>query len=251
MAIPERTVAAMLATVRDAALADDLPRAIVDGFEQVIGVDYVTYDEFGRTGTRFYANPAPPPEVAEGWTRHGHEHPSLADFRATGRGGTRRLSDVISQRRLRALGLWATVFRPLRIRHQLNLTLYASGSRVIGVGLSRIGRDFSDDERDVAELVRAELEQIVLAREGPPAETLTGLGLTAREAEILSLSFRRTSAEVARVLGISERTVEKHLEHVYAKLGVTGRRAAVAAALGHNEPRRGAGAAERDGLENR
>lgn len=251
MAIPERTVVAMLATIRRAALADDLPAAIVGTFEHVIGVDYATYDEFGPTGASVYAKPAAPAEVEAAWHRYGNEHPSLLDFKATGRGGTRRLSDVISQRRLRGLGLWAHVFRPLRIRHQLNLTLYASGSRVIGVGLSRTGRDFSDGELHVADLVRAELEHIVVAREGPPAELLTTHGLTRREAEILSLSFRRTSAEVAEMLGISERTVEKHLEHVYEKLGVSGRRAAVAAALGHNGHRRGAGAAERDGLENR
>lgn len=251
MRLSEGTVAAMLATVREAALAEDLPRAIVEGFEQIIGVDYATYDEFGPTGARVFARPVAPDDVVAAWHRYGNEHPSLVDFKATGRGGIRRLSDVISQRRLRQLALWAHVFRPLRIRHQLNLTLYASGSRVLGVGLSRTGRDFSDEELSVAELVRAQLEHIVATREGPPAEALLAGGLTQREAEILSLSFRRTSAEVAQVLGISERTVEKHLENVYEKLGVTGRRAAVAAALGHNEPRRGAGAAERDGLENR
>lgn len=220
MAISERAVAAMLATVREAAVADDLPRAIVDGFDEVVGADYVTYDEFGPEGARVFARPAALPEAAAAFRRYGNEHPSLALLRETGDPRTRRLSDVISQRRLRRLGLWAHVFRPLGIRHQLNLALHVSGERVIGVGLSRMGRDFTDEELAAAELLRVELGKLVAARHGPPPEAFVALGLTQREAEVLSLSAARKSAAVASVLGISERTVEKHLEHAYAKLGV-------------------------------
>jgi len=48
--------------------------------------------------------------------------------------------------------------------------------------------------------------------------------LTRREHEVLSLvALGWTNCEVAGRLAISARTVEKHLEHVYAKLGVSGR----------------------------
>jgi DNA-binding CsgD family transcriptional regulator len=228
VAISEGTVAAMLATVREAAVADDLPRAIVTAFEEVLGVDYATYDEFGPEGARVYANPVPEPEIAASFRRHGHEHPSLVDFYATGDPSTRRLSDVTSQRRLRRLALWSHVFRPLGIRHQLNLPLHTSGERLIGVGLSRTGRDFSDEELSIAELLRVELGHIVAARHGPPPEEFVRLGLTSREAEVLSLSAVRTSAQVGTLLSISERTVEKHLEHAYAKLGVSNRAEALA-----------------------
>lgn len=229
MAIPEGTVAAMLAAVREAAVADDLPRAIVHGLEGVFGADYVTYDEFGPEGARVHALPAPPPpDVAVAYRRFGREHPSLVDFQATGDPSTRRLSDLTSQRRLRRLGLWAHVFSPLGIRHQLNFVLHGSGERVIGAGLSRIGRDFSDEELSVAELLRVELGRIVAARQGPPPEQFRDHGLTPREAEVLSLAAARTSAQVASLLSISERTVEKHLEHAYAKLGVGSRGQALA-----------------------
>lgn len=228
--IPARTVAAMLATVREAALAEDHPRAIVSALHSVIDVDYVTYDEFGPRGAITIAEPDSPSAV-EAFDRHAHEHPSLVDYRRTGRRVTRRLSDLITQRQLRNLGLWADVFRPLGIRYQLNLAVHASGPWLIGIGLSRTGRDFTDEERLVAELLRIELGHVVAAREGPPPEQLEQAGLTAREAEVLSLATHRTNAEVARVLHLSERTVAKHLEHAYAKLGVSTRQEALAVAL--------------------
>jgi DNA-binding NarL/FixJ family response regulator len=40
-----------------------------------------------------------------------------------------------------------------------------------------------------------------------------------------------SSAEIAETLVVSRRTVEKHLENVYCKLGVDNRTAAVAAAF--------------------
>ena len=58
------------------------------------------------------------------------------------------------------------------------------------------------------------------------------LGLTVRQAEILARLIEGASpGDVARELGISKSTVDKHLEHVYRKLGVATRTDAVAAAL--------------------
>lgn len=64
------------------------------------------------------------------------------------------------------------------------------------------------------------------------SEPLQGLGLTAREADVLYGCVENQSrAEVGCALGISERTVQKHLENLYAKLNVTTRVAAVTKAL--------------------
>ncbi|MEV6696447.1 MULTISPECIES: response regulator transcription factor [unclassified Streptomyces] len=55
--------------------------------------------------------------------------------------------------------------------------------------------------------------------------------LSAREREVLALVAKGTSnKEIARVLFISEATVKTHLTHVYGKLGVKDRAAAVAVA---------------------
>lgn len=51
--------------------------------------------------------------------------------------------------------------------------------------------------------------------------------LSAREREILEwLAKGKSNADIGAILGISARTVQKHLEHVYAKLGVESRLAA-------------------------
>ncbi len=68
----------------------------------------------------------------------------------------------------------------------------------------------------------------------PGPEHLRRLGLTRREAEVLALVAEgRTNDAIAALLVISPRTVKKHLEGVYAKLGVSSRAAAVSAALAH------------------
>jgi len=57
-------------------------------------------------------------------------------------------------------------------------------------------------------------------------------GLTHRESEILEwVSRGKTNWEIALILNISARTVQKHLEHVFQKLGVETRTAAAAKVL--------------------
>lgn len=56
--------------------------------------------------------------------------------------------------------------------------------------------------------------------------------LTTREAEVLNwLAGGKANREIAEILGMSPKTVNKHLERVYMKLGVENRAAAVAMAI--------------------
>ena len=65
------------------------------------------------------------------------------------------------------------------------------------------------------------------ARNDQTAGLLHRLGLTRREAEVLLMvTSGHTIAGTASRLGVSPRTVEKHVEHVYDKLGLDGRVAA-------------------------
>ena len=79
-------------------------------------------------------------------------------------------------------------------------------------------------------------ETMILLRQGAPAvnaahKRLSGAVLTPRETEVLSwLAKGKTNRDIADILGMSPRTVNKHLEHIFEKLGVETRTAAAAIA---------------------
>lgn len=59
-------------------------------------------------------------------------------------------------------------------------------------------------------------------------------GLTPREVDVVvQLARGRSNPEIAELLGVSRRTVTSHLEHVYTKLGVSGRTEAALFAMRH------------------
>ena len=61
------------------------------------------------------------------------------------------------------------------------------------------------------------------------AMVLKPLGLTQREADVLAWASQgKSNKEVGSILALSARTVGKHLEHIYSKLGVESRTAAAA-----------------------
>ncbi|MBI4754553.1 MAG: helix-turn-helix transcriptional regulator [Betaproteobacteria bacterium] len=79
-------------------------------------------------------------------------------------------------------------------------------------------------------------ECYLLLRERTPAlslDRLAALSLTPREREVLVwVAAGKTNAEVAEIIGARPRTVHKHLERIFSKLGVETRTAAVARAFG-------------------
>jgi DNA-binding CsgD family transcriptional regulator len=86
-------------------------------------------------------------------------------------------------------------------------------------------------------------EWLVVLREDSEAALLDALArtfrdLTPREVEVLYWVIRgKTNRDIGDILSLSPRTVHKHLEHVFEKLGVETRTAAAALALGRVGPR--------------
>ncbi|MEK8051066.1 response regulator transcription factor [Ideonella sp. DXS22W] len=74
------------------------------------------------------------------------------------------------------------------------------------------------------------LLSLAAAGEATPSRLASAM-LTPRETEVLSwVAKGKTNRDVADILGMSPRTVNKHLEHVFEKLGVETRAAAAALA---------------------
>jgi DNA-binding CsgD family transcriptional regulator len=124
---------------------------------------------------------------------------------------------------------------------RLSFTLPLDGDRVLQVRLRSDGSDVRF-ERDLIErahplfvrLWTVAVELTALRRrlnsgaedDGGPllAAALRGQRLTVRQAEVLvTVAHGRSNRDTAKSLGLSERTVQKHLEHCYRTLGVTGR----------------------------
>jgi DNA-binding CsgD family transcriptional regulator len=83
------------------------------------------------------------------------------------------------------------------------------------------------DELALVELLRPPLREAagrIAAR-----ERRARAGLTRRETQVLEhVAAGDSNTQVARRLGVRPRTIDKHLEHAYAKLGVASRTAAIA-----------------------
>jgi len=90
-----------------------------------------------------------------------------------------------------------------------------------------------------AEIIDSEQWVILLREESDAAQIevlMTIFKLTLRESEVLYWATKgKTSRDIGDVLGSSPRTINKHLEHVFVKLGLETR--TVAAALAFNKIR--------------
>jgi DNA-binding response OmpR family regulator/DNA-binding CsgD family transcriptional regulator len=91
------------------------------------------------------------------------------------------------------------------------------------IELMLLGRNGADEWLfRISQTGEAEEERALSARHG----------LTRREAEVLLwISRGKPNREISEILGISPRTVNKHLEQVFEKMGVENRAAAAAAAV--------------------
>jgi DNA-binding CsgD family transcriptional regulator len=169
----------------------------------------------------------------EAWVACLSQHPTVAQYERTGGGSGLRFSDVMSQRAYHRLPLYQHFFRPFGIEYKLDARIRPTPGHV-DFGCSRRQRDFSEHERATLDALRPYLTAMLRAADagGAARDLCRTYGLTAREGEVLALLARgRSNRELASTLFLSPGTVRKHLEHIYAKLGVSTRTQAVAHAL--------------------
>lgn len=157
--------------------------------------------------------------------------------------GTVKLSDFLTRRKLHRTELYNLVLAPAQVEDSLALRLPVAGMAEFVFDRAA---DFGERDRAVLEALSPHLTRLYRAHEtrmclrvalallrqrnGNLHDALSPL--TGREREVLELvADGRTNGEIAERLWISVGTVRKHLDNIYAKLGVHTRTAAAAAFL--------------------
>jgi ATP/maltotriose-dependent transcriptional regulator MalT len=159
--------------------------------------------------------------------------PVIEATAATSRGAVRLgESDIPSA--LQALRRACSVWQELRLPYET-----ARARMAYGLALRAAG-----DEEDARLELRAARSAFERLGAVPDADAVDGLlgepgelprGLTAREVAVLRLvAAGKTNREVAHQLVISEHTVARHLQNIFAKLDVSSRSAATAFAFEHD-----------------
>lgn len=177
------------------------------------------------------------------WTRdHApRDHPLLRYYLATARAEVMQVAEVPDRFADRAVHeRWRAACTDVmdgEIVSQVSLPLCLGPGAVRSFLVGREDRYTAEEMRLARRLQRVFVgldRQIAAharwsARAGPLAvPTADAVGLTPRESVVLDmLATGATARAIARRLTVGERTVQKHLQRVYAKLGVADRLAAV------------------------
>jgi DNA-binding CsgD family transcriptional regulator len=170
-------------------------------------------------------------EIVKAVRRSAPKHPMLLSYMATRASiEPRRMSDVIGWREWRSHEVYRELFVPLGASEQLTIMTQTATtgahSELHAWALHRAGHPFTDDELEIAirlQPVMMTLNRLSMLAPERESHLDTGPGgeqITQRESDVLRLlSQGFTAGEIGQINRISVRTVHKHLEHLYEKLG--------------------------------
>jgi DNA-binding NarL/FixJ family response regulator len=225
----------------------EMPRQALPRLGALVGCELTTYVCVEPTGGRWLSTIDEPygtdPSRLPGFDAVIHQHPVFVAYhRGWVRLGTAvTLSDFADVCALRRLSLHVDFHEPYGINDQLLCVIRHSSQQLTVLTFHRKRRGFSQRERAVVDVVTPHLSQAVARRRRLAAlsaavrclgrhhdridQALPKLSaLTAREREVVEhLVGGVTDREIARSLVISPRTVHKHLESIYRKLGLGSR----------------------------
>ncbi|MYV54977.1 helix-turn-helix transcriptional regulator [Streptomyces sp. SID3212] len=219
---------------------------LAEGLLRVVGADCVCIDicPAWRTRTPSVTMAGEPDDLSadeiDHWMALSADDPYIGNLLATSDPRPYRISDFMPFHRFRRTLVYQEVFARYGMRHLLLMAPHLSDENLVLIGLTRRLHDFSDRETQalhpVRDLIATALDHraqvtAIQARinAGPPGAPPRRRTLTERETQVLALiATGHTNDQAARQLGISPRTVRKHLEGVFSKADVPSRAAAVA-----------------------
>jgi DNA-binding CsgD family transcriptional regulator len=227
---------------------EELQEALLVALDRAVPSDWLSVNLMGPGPgqIRTVVRPALSEQQHAVFARLGHENPLAQRYARTRDARPYRFSDVVSREELHALALYREFYAEVNVEFQIAFVIQTSPASFVAVALCRAEHDYTDDERTLLDRARPHLVQIyrnALAYGELSAERrsyatgealvapLIAHGLTARPATVLSrVAHGQSNADIAAELGISERTVGKHLQRCYGVLGVASRSQAAAVA---------------------
>jgi DNA-binding CsgD family transcriptional regulator len=228
-----------------------LREAIPAGAARLIASDRANFNEFDLADGSRLVIPSPIPSY---WERlgpvllqHMYEHPLSNPNRMPPLHQAQTFSDFRHDAGWKRSRLYHDYYIPAGSRFQLFVFLHQRGTMRCSLAFNRERREFSAHDRAVLELVGPhvacawrrcqELAQLRPEHKSDIglADSFSGMkvpSLTQRENEVLHwVAEGKRNSEISRILELSPRTVGKHLEHVFVKLGVETRTAAARVAI--------------------
>jgi len=142
---------------------DSFATKMVSTLPKVIPSEWTSYNEVdAQSRTITWAMDPFPSDFLEGtqiFERHIPEHPLINHYQRTGDGRAVKISDFLTRSQYHRLGLYNEFYRRLEVEHQMAVILPSPPPLVIGVAVNRNGRDFSERDRLLFDLLRPHLVQ--------------------------------------------------------------------------------------------
>jgi DNA-binding CsgD family transcriptional regulator len=219
---------------------------------RIVPNEWSSYNEIAREGHRSLVNFRIPDSAevqqhAPGLLACVHEHPVIK-YSANHSLKAHMLSDFYSWRAFEGSKIFNEYYRHVGVRHQLYVTFDSGRGPHRAIALNRKNSDFSERDRSILNFLSPHFTQayanamrVQKLRPSPEpresksgGETLAPLPeLTPRENEVLGWIARgKSNPEIATILGLSVRTVYKHVENLFAKMGIESRAQAMVRVLG-------------------
>jgi DNA-binding CsgD family transcriptional regulator len=142
------------------AAPSEIPSKFLGVVRAIMGCEDLSYNEFENGQFSCVLDPIVTPAFSEIFTSLSDQHPSITFLRQTRSRGAVKISDFMTTNEWYRTELYNEFFRKLDIRHQIGF-MFLAGTVEVGFAANRKGRDFSETDRLILNILAAHLSQAI------------------------------------------------------------------------------------------